>query len=114
VYDLCRDIGIDIYIDGYYCAHDSRSSAHIKQYTCDMYSINNSWKKIKTLYLKMICERENINKSNIYFFDDLPENIYTAQHNGFTKSIRVDSHKYPDITDEYNLVEVLKNILGLV
>jgi len=111
VYDLCRDIGINIYIDGYYCARDDRSSDHIIGYTCDKYNVDNSWGKIKTRYLEMICKKENINKTSIYFFDDAFENIYGARNKGFTNSFIVNSRKYPNITDEYNLVTVLKKCI---
>lgn len=111
VYNLCKDIGINIYIDGYYCARDDRSSAHVIGHTCSQYSANGSWKRIKTRYLKMICEKENINETNIYFFDDMYENVDTARSNGFNNSFMVNSNKHPDITNEYNLVTVLKNCI---
>lgn len=111
VYDLCCDIGIDRYVDGYYCAHDNKSTTHIQKVTCSKYSINSKWGKIKTIYLNMICDHENVEKHNIYFFDDTSQNVNAARNNGFINSFIVNSNNYPDTTGEYNLITILKRCM---
>jgi HAD superfamily phosphatase (TIGR01681 family) len=111
VYDLCCDIGIEKYIDGYYCAYDTKSAKHIQTVTCSKYDMDRKWEKIKTIYLNMICDYENVNKHNIYFFDDTSDNINVARNNGFINSFIVNSNNYPTTMGEYNLITILKRCM---
>jgi len=112
VYDICCDIGIDTYIDGYYCAHDYRSFKHIRKFTHSKYSMHCEWGKVNTIYLNMIRDSENVDKRNIYFFDDTSQNVNAARNDGFINSFLVNSNGYPDTMGEYNLITILKRCMS--
>jgi len=112
VSQFLRDTGLYQYVDGIYAANYDGKQYHDENLKITtMFQLEDSrWNHIKSLYLKEIQKKENVDFNHIYFFDDSTENISTAIHNGFKNSFVVNSNMYPKPWDKFNLCHVVNNL----
>ena len=111
VYNFLSDTGLFPFITGVYAAnYDGKKYSHNGVVT-EFKLEHNRWPEIKSIYLNKIVQKEGVSKDNIYYFDDTKANIYYAKHMGFDNSYIVNSNKFPDTSDKYNLVNILQTLL---
>lgn len=111
VHNFCKDSGLHSYIDGYYCAKDSRYTDHITDHTYSKHPMSSYWPDVKKIHLDLIANREGVEPDQIYFFDDTRSNVQTALRARYVNSHVVDSNHQPDPNEEGNLVHKLRSIL---
>jgi hypothetical protein len=111
VFAFCKDAELLEYIDGIYAAKDSKIP-HSSIHMVTKYNLSSSgWTHHKTNYLDLIRKREDVERENMYFFDDNEHIIQNALDSEYANSYQVDSNRYPLITDKYNMVCTLFNLL---
>jgi hypothetical protein len=120
---FCNDSGLSVFIDGIYAAtHEGHSTPEPEARpdlnpdknipTISEYMMSNHrWDIIKSIYLMQIVAKENIDYKQLYYFDDTKKNIEYAKYKGFRNSYIVDSNKYPNPNDEYNLINCFNSYI---